>query len=227
VRASLFIVLALAVASAAAPACSPDPEIQVVECTTGFIGDKTQDVVVEITARDADGHSHVLTDNSDVAILFPPQGGRVVFIGARAKNLDTCGVTLSGAIRDLGSGQVRLDNRTVNLVPQSDGFATSLDVDISTFSNVPVCPNQWSNSDIFDQGYQVELTVEDKTGKKGTKKLRIIPRCSEPGRIDECYCICKQGYVLGESCGPRDAGADSGSDSDAATDAAADVVDGG
>lgn len=189
-------------------------------CQLPFLGDKTKPVELQLTARDSLGKSTVLRDGSDLSILFPPQGGRVIFLGVRAKNLDPCTVRLNGAIRDLSTRQVRIDNRTINLVPHADGFGTSVDSDISTFSNVPVCPNQWASADIFDRPYQIEVTVVDKDGRSATQKLTITPRCNESGREDECHCICKGGYILGSHCDPYVPPPDAGApDADASSDA--------
>ncbi len=163
----------------------------------------------------------------------------MIFVGVRVTNIDPCLMKLSGALRDLTTtpGQVRLDNRTVNLVPTGDGFGASLDVDISTFSNIPVCPNQWASADVFDQTFELEIRVDDKGGRTATKKVKVVPRCSEIGKEAECFCICRKGYKLGEVCTPGDAGTDAGSDAsidaasdssiDAASDSPGDTEDGG
>ncbi|MBC7052244.1 hypothetical protein G6O46_24860, partial [Salmonella enterica subsp. enterica serovar Enteritidis] len=100
-----------------------------------------------------------LNDGDDLAIVFPPQGGRVAFVGVRAINLDGCGVQVTGALRDLGSRQVRVDGRTVNLRKEADGWGTTGQgtttnledsAAIGDYSNVPLCPNQWAEVDVFD-----------------------------------------------------------------------------
>ena len=226
----LFAVTAIATVLVGAPisltGCPPDDPTPPVACTLAFLGDKSKPVQLEITARDVAGHSAPVKDGGDVAVVFPPQGGRVIFVGARVTNVDPCGAKLSGALRDLATGQVRVDIRTVNLVPTSDGFGGTLDVDISTFSNIPVCPNQWASDDVFDKPYELEVTVTDKTGRRGTQKVKVIPRCAEPDRATECRCICRKGYILGSACTPEvDAGADAAPD--AAPDAASDADEGG
>lgn len=208
---------------------SDDPQLRdsAPVCQLPFLGDKTRPVELEVTARDALGNAALVADGGDVSILFPPQGGRVIFLGVRAKNLDPCGVRLNGAIRDTATKQVRIDNRTMNLVPRDDGFGASVDSDISTFSNVPVCPNQWASADVYDHPYEIEVTVEDVDGRSATQKLTVTPRCDEAGREDECRCICRKGYILGSKCDPSDAGAsDAGTDASDASDVG-DAADGG
>jgi hypothetical protein len=161
---------------------------------------------MHVIALGADGASSPVADGGPVALIFPPQGGRVIFAGVRARNVDPCGVELSGALRDLATHQVRVDVRTVNLAATSDGYVASTDSSISTFANVPVCPNQWSSVDAFGQPYDLEMTLTDRAGRTASQKIRVVPACAEPDRAAECRCICKEGYVLGEAC-PTDGGA--------------------
>jgi hypothetical protein len=177
-------------------------------CTLEYIGDKDAPIEMEIVTLDPQYEAQPFTSGGDVSILFPPQGGRVVFAGVRAKNLDPCAVRLSGAVRDPASGQVRLDTRTVNLDPTDDGWGASDPGDISTFSNVPVCPNNWASTDVFDQPFTLVVSVRDRAGKERMTELDVVPRCDETSTIDgqdqdlqkECLCICKQGYITGEMC---------------------------
>ncbi len=176
-------------------------------CTLAYVGDKDAEIELELVTLDPTYTAKALADGGDASILFPPQGGRVIFVGVRAKNLDPCGVTLSGAVRDPISNQVRLDTRTVNLEASSDGFAESDPTDISTFSNVPVCGNNWAMSDIFDQTLTLEASVKDKSGKSKKATQSLVPRCDETkteAGVDlqkECLCLCKKDYKTGEDCG--------------------------
>ena len=212
-------------------------------CGTGFIGDPSKPGELEIHALTADAKDVPLNDKGDLSILFPPQGGRVVFVGARARNIDSCAVQLTGSLRDPTSKQVMLDSRTVNLTPGADGWGTTssagdltptfavdaggvrgeteggvggearggvLDgnsAQLASYSNVPVCPNQWSGMDLFDREYELTVTMQDHAGHMATKTIHVTPRCNEVGRVAECLCLCKFGYKLGESCA-RDGGTD-------------------
>jgi len=174
---------------------------------------------IEVRALTASGADVAMTNGSDLALVFPPQGGRVAFVGIRARNLDPCAVRLLGALRDPKTKQVRIDGRTVNLQRTEDGYGVTgkgtTDVTsesaIAAYSNVPLCPNQWAEEAVFDNEYELEVAVTDKGGRQGSAKVTVVPRCSEPEREVQCKCLCKKGYVLGESCG-EDAGAlDAGS----------------
>jgi hypothetical protein len=181
-------------------------------CPTGFLGDPTKDPVLELRALTADGTDVPLADGGDLAIIFPPQGGRVSFVGVRMTNIDGCGLTVTAALRDLTTQQVRLDGRTVNLRREADGWGasgmgTSTNLEdsaaIGDYANVPLCPNQWASTDIFDNPFELEVVVKDRNKQKGaTKKITVTPRCAEPGAKETgCRCLCKVGYVLGENCG--------------------------
>lgn len=187
--------------------CGPDPTpppsdagADAKACTLAYLGDKTKDPELALIALGADYTASAITDGATVALLFPPQGGRVVFVGVRATNLDPCGVKLAGAMRDITSKQVRIDTRTINLEPSDDGWGQSSAGDIASFANVPMCPNQWSNTTIDGTEYEVEVTLTDRDKRQVTKTIRVTPECAEPNLFAECTCICKGGYVLGEMC---------------------------
>ena len=179
-------------------------------CHLGFLGDPQKDPELRVVALGPDGTSSPVNDGDQVALIFPIQGGRVVFAGVQATNVAACGATLAGAIRDETSMQVRLDDRTINLVPSGDGWGGSVDADTSSFSNIPMCPNQWSDTDIFGTEYELIVSITDREQRTVTKTLKVTPYCAEPENEAQCRCICKGGYVLGESCdgdaGTSDAG---------------------
>lgn len=177
-------------------------------CGFDYVGDPDADVELEIVTLDPEYKAHPLANGGDASILVPPQGGRVIFVGVRAKNLDPCAVKVSGAVRDPATMATRLDQRTINLEPTADGWAASDETDISTFSNVPVCSNSWASTDVYDQTFKVIVSVKDRSGKSGTATLDLVPRCDEVKVVDgqdiqkDCLCICKLGYVTGQSCDP-------------------------
>ncbi|MEZ4298490.1 MAG: hypothetical protein R3B70_26295 [Polyangiaceae bacterium] len=175
-------------------------------CKLEYVGNTDAAIELEVVALDPDYVAQPFVEGGDLSILYPPQGGRVVFVGVRAKNLDPCAVRLTGVLRDPASMQVRVDTRTVNLDPTADGWGESDAGDISTFSNIPVCPNSWAETDVFDQTFTMEVHVKDRTGKEADAIFNAVPRCNEAKVVDgldlqkDCLCICKQGYITGEMC---------------------------
>jgi len=190
-------------------------------CTLPYVGDPNAEMELNVVALGPDVKLVPIEDGSDIPLVFPPQGGRVVFAGVRARNVNPCGVRLSGALRDPVSKQVRLDTRIINLQVADDGYGQSDVKDIFTFANISACPNQWSDQDLMDVPYELTVSLTDKDERKTTKVWQVIPRCDEPGQIERCRCECDSEYVLGMACsslpdgGPGDASPES---SDAAGD---------
>ncbi|MDP9151736.1 MAG: hypothetical protein M3O36_17575 [Myxococcota bacterium] len=185
---------------------------EVPACPAGALGDLAKPLDFRIQALLADQSVAPVEDGAAVPLLFPPQGGRVLFIGVRATNVDGCALRLTGALRDPSSQQVRFETRSINLIPTGDGWGQSGVVDathgaaISNFANVPVCPNQWASGNVYDQPYRLEVTVEDRQGaRKLTKFAQVTPVCAEPANAAQCSCICKAGYILGQACDQADA----------------------
>lgn len=178
-------------------------------CELGFLGDPSLEPQMELTARGADGVAYPLADGDPIALIFPPQGGRVVFAGVRATNMQACGARLTGILRDLNSTKVQLDARTINLKPYGNGWGGSVDSDISTFANIPLCPNQWSATNIYGTVYELEVELMDRDKRMLKQIIHVTPACAEPEHQAQCECICRGGYMLGEMCTPAaDAGAD-------------------
>ena len=181
-------------------------------CKYDYLGDPDLPVEMKPIVMAADETSSPLEPNAMVPLVFPPQGGRVIFIGARATNLFPCGVSLEGRVRDKNTKQVRLDGRTMNFKPGPDGWGGSVDGDLSTFSNVPICPNQWASYDAYDQAFELELEIEDRAGKTASVKLDATLFCGEPDKEEGCKCICDDDYTTDKICDePRpDGGVDGG-----------------
>lgn len=226
----LLASLPLAVVSTGCPDDDPTPpssdageggveggdEVPASVCATGYLGDPKAPAIIELRALRADGTDVAINDGDDLAVLFPPQGGRVSFVGVRALNVDGCGMQVVGALRDPISKQLRLDGRTVNLRREPDGWGTTGrgtttnledSAEIGDYSNMPLCPNQWASQDVFDVPFELEVVITDRLKKTVSKKITVTPRCAEPGAKETgCRCLCRKGYILGENCG-EDAGA--------------------
>ena len=192
-------------------------------CTVGIFGDANAAIDFQITTP-GDTADKVLNDGDSIGIVLPPQTGRVIFLGVRATNIDGCGVQLTGALRDEATNQVRLDARTVNLVRGSDAWGTSAiqgvspNSQLASYANVPVCPNQWASTDVFDKPFKIEVTLEDRHGRKLTKSVHITPKCVDDIEYSRCQCICLKDYRLGASCTNDGGSSNEGGSSDASVD---------
>ncbi|HEY6458797.1 MAG TPA: hypothetical protein VIY73_01565 [Polyangiaceae bacterium] len=218
--ASLAIVAAFVIAGCSSPSPgppSPDggPEAgpdgadatEETDCPVGFLGDEGGAPAFDIQILEADESVAQIADGASVPMILPPQGGRVIFVGVHATNVDGCELQLTGALRDLTTQEVRVDSRTINLIDTHDGYGvsglpnTSVSSAITNFSNVALCPNEWSPTNIYGTQYGLEVTIQDREGRQVTNKIKVTPECGQPENLDQCLCICKGGYVLGESCG--------------------------
>ncbi|MDI3284872.1 hypothetical protein [Polyangium sp. 15x6] len=213
-----WLALVLALAACSSPS-QPPPEPDagpIGGCKLAYLGDPSAEPSMEVIALGPGGELQPISEGSSISLIFPPQGGRVVFAGVRVTNVDPCAVRVAGALRDLTTKQVRLDTRIINLEPTDDGYGRSAPTDISTFSNIAACPNQWAEDDLFDKPYELTVTLTDRDGKKITKIMTVTPRCDEPGYEAECLCMCAGDYVLGMQCdpdaGPLDPDLDAGAD---------------
>lgn len=199
---------AMAGALLAALGCStpaPDGPANPYQCKVGFIGVEGGAPDFDIQVLLADNTVAILQDGGVVPMLLPPQGGRVIFVGVRATNVDGCALQLTGALRDLASGRVSVDSRTINLTSTGDGWgasgtATSISGAIANFSNVRACANDWSQTDLDGHAFGLEVTIVDREKRTLTKRLQVTPECGQPDNLGECTCICRAGYMLGQAC---------------------------
>lgn len=199
--------LVLLLVGCSTPTVAPVPDASPV-CGLDYLGDRTKDIDFTMSIVGEDAIDRPIKDGDDVPLVLPPQGGRVVFVGVRATNLDPCAVQLTGAIRDMSTKQVRVDSRTINLIPDGKGYGSSgsssqsINAAVSSYSNIPVCPNQWASANVFDTQYELEVTLKDHDKRTMTKTLHVTPRCVEPSNVGklECQCICQVNYVLGQLC---------------------------
>ena len=168
-------------------------------CPLPYLGSSTEAPKLEVWTLDAQGETLPLNGGESVPLFTPSQGGRVLFIGVRATNLDACGAELTASARDPVSNQVRLDGRTINLQPDGTGWGGSLGDRVDTQANVPVCPNQWSSADIPGNRYTLTVTLIDRLKRTAERTLDIRPTCL--AEDVNCPCLCHAGYVLGQSCG--------------------------
>jgi hypothetical protein len=181
--------------------------------TTCPIGDRA--LPIEILAEHwpqapAPGTLEGLPDGGTVDLVRPIQGGKVIYVGVRARNVDGCNVQLTAALRDVTSQQViALEQRPVRLDVGGDGWGHAR----STFddlANVPACPNAAASRDVDGATWLLELRLDEAGGRTATTSVMIVPRCRLDDQMEECRCECDSDYELGMPCpsDPVDAGAD-------------------
>jgi hypothetical protein len=180
-------------------------------CTDPIFGDPTADPEIEAFFLDVNEADVFITDGATLDVVEPPQGGRVTFVGARVKNMSPCGMFITAEIKDPISGAVRFDGRNPKMVDDGQGFLTIQSGEIGNYSNIPLCPNNWAESDVFSGEW--DLTVTMRAGDREAKKTyKVGLQCTDktladnglnppPGVVlDACLCSCSEGYILGDTC---------------------------
>ena len=198
----------LMVAFAAVIGCAaeaPPSDLASSVCGVGYLGDPAAPMVLELYYLGVDLLPHELPPCGAIDIVEPPQGGRVLFVGVRATNLDPCHASLGGQIRDPSDGTILGSQmRSTEFQPiagRSGWGITSRGAgemnDFSYTSHIAVCPNRSeSGHDIQQQPALLEIEVIDMSGKRGRVSQRVIPRCAEPGTTKHalCECLCQADY---------------------------------
>jgi hypothetical protein len=138
-----------------------------------------------------------------------PQGGHVVLLGAKVKNLTSDTATLKVRFRRPDTGLiVAEEGRTVKMVPVPDEPGV-MQPDLrsrSQVSNVPLCPS-YDHIGIVDESFDMEVMVTalyTDPVESGTTTLRVVASCSTPSDEAFCRCECEADYFLGKCTGgPR------------------------
>jgi hypothetical protein len=167
-----------------------------------FVGDRLQAPVLQVTALDAEGAPAAVGDGAALALIRPPQTGRILAVGLRARNVCAGPIQVTGAIIDPCTGRVAgLEGRTVRFVAAGDGFAEPAEpAQLASYANVAVCPNQGGDRDIDGQRYRLTMSLKDGQGHVASTSLEVTPVCAQPENGAECRCICAAGYQLGQVC---------------------------
>ncbi len=167
-----------------------------------FIGDVNRAIELQIVHRAIGGGVVQTQDGGEVPLILPPQGGKVMLIGVRAKNLDACPITLTSGFRDPGAEDLlALEQRSVILVEGPDGWGEPKEpLALHNYSNLPACPREGLSRNVYDEPYELEVLVEDKSGRRASSTQMIVPKCAEPEFEESCRCECSKDYDYGESC---------------------------
>lgn len=184
-----YCLAAIMLAGCSGPAAEPDA---LMRCP---IGDPAAPLEMEVEHIDSNLNIVPTTEGAMVPLHPPPQGGWILLLGVRARNLDGCQLTLTTSFKDPGSSQIiKVDRRPARLMDTGDGWGLST---VSTFGNLPVCPQLTSTRNLYDQPYDVTVEIEDIDGKTASKTMALTPTCPD---APLCRCECDRDYVLGTVC---------------------------
>jgi hypothetical protein len=152
----------------------------------------------------------MLSDGDPIDLWAAPQGGRVVLVAAKVRNLEGDTVILRVRARYPDTPFiVAEEGRSVKMVPVP-GEPGTMQPDLETRTQVahlPLCPD-YDPMDIVNRPLEFALTVTstatDAASQSGGVTLRLNPTCLPGSDQLFCQCECSANYTLGKC--PRDAG---------------------
>jgi hypothetical protein len=164
------------------------------------LGDPAGPAQLEIMNLDASLALVGTTEGARVPLIQPPQGGWIVFLGARATNIDGCRVDITTSFRDVPDGPIlQVDRRPTKLDASGDGWGITRP---SYAGNLPICPQLTATRNLHDEPYEITVTLEDAYGQRASQAMQIVPVCPDPDPTGRCLCECDQHYVVGAACEP-------------------------
>jgi hypothetical protein len=173
-----------------------------------FVGDPSKPIEMVVVHQTPSGAIAETMSEGRVPLIQPIQGGKVLFISVRARNLDGCPVHITTSLTDPCTNAVAaLEGRDVILKASSDGWLEpDLPAEPDNYSNLAACPTQNLSRDIDEQVYTLKVQIQDHDGRTQETSLDIVPFCGEPMITDRCRCECSRQFKLGAMCVPVDAG---------------------
>jgi hypothetical protein len=139
-----------------------------------------------------------ITSGADVTLQPPPQGGFVLFLGARVSGLGEETVQLAGRLHE-GARIVTQDERLSMLVRDGESWIPDLR-SFTNVANVPVCP-QITSTPLYDRGYDLEIEVTEWKSKRAARaRIPVTLRCPMADAA-RCMCVCGPDYMPAV-CGP-------------------------
>jgi hypothetical protein len=145
------------------------------------MGDLDEPAEITVVGRTPDGRLEATEPGGRISLVEPPQGGQVIFVGVRARNVDGCAITVTATLRDPETRRViGMEARPLNLVRGADGWGEIASPDdISSFANVPVCPNANATRSLHAEPYLLEVQVRDRQARTAASAITVVPFCAE------------------------------------------------
>lgn len=181
-------------------ACGDDDAAPVTRC---FVGDPSLPPEIVPIFRTIEGTIDVIDDGDRIPLIDPPQGGKVMIVGVRARNMDGCPMEIGTLIRDPGSLSIAAaEIRPISMV-EVDGWLEPLfPAEIANYGNLPACPAFGAMRDINDQPWDLGVRAIDKDMRRAEVTRHITPFCAETEVLEACDCECDDDYRLGVACEP-------------------------
>ena len=158
---------------------------------------------ITITPAGYDATAMSLNDlaaGAPIDLVFPPQGGFVLFVSGRVHGLADGNVEMRARMLDPGSQAVIAENKRVVALQHDPADASSWIPDLRSFQSVPnvtMCPSS-STTDLFGVTMTLELTVaEQSSGRVGMATVATVPSCrqSDAKQLALCKCECGANFM--------------------------------
>lgn len=168
--------------------------------TCGVVGDATRPAEIQLIYRTETGAMPVV-DQGTLPLVDPPQGGKVLLVGLRVRNVDLCDATIQIAIKDPADARViGYERRSITWRIAPDGFAEpSEPTYFYDYANVPVCPNGNLSKNVDGNPWLLEARLYEAETIAAQATVTITPTCDAAPDPDLCRCECAM--TGGTSCG--------------------------
>jgi hypothetical protein len=150
-----------------------------------------------------EGQPLVLLDSgADVTLVHPPQGGRVILVGAQIKNITTDIADIETTLFGPDGSTYTQAARTIALVPVP-GEPGVMQPDLRSrtqVSHMTMCPVR-GDRDVVDQTWTLEVRITEYDAvcpRTGSTRVDVVPRCldADPTELSNCRCLCQVGGSL-------------------------------
>jgi hypothetical protein len=168
-----------------------------------FLGEDGGAPAVIPELRAEDGTPRDLLDGAVVDLVRPPQGGHVIFVGARGTGLCGDNATLRGSLRFADDTLIALEGRSLDFAP-IDGMPDWGRPDytnIAGLANVPVCPNNTGRA-LLMTPLLLQAEVEDRSGRHAIGGAQVMVACTQADAACRalCECECAKDYDISVGC---------------------------
>jgi hypothetical protein len=157
-------------------ACSgPQPR------SCAFAGDAARPIELQAIALDAAGNAAPVSNGGPLLLERPPQGGFVVFAGARARNLRPCNVQMAAELVDPASGKPvsELSSRGADLVDAVGGYLQPAhDALRFELPNIAAC-RDLSGAGVLGRRLLLRVDVTDSGGRHARIDQPVVPACPQ------------------------------------------------
>ena len=146
----------------------------------------------------------MLREGDAIDLWAAPQGGHVVLVGAKVKNLGTDTAIMRVRVRYPDTPFIVAEEaRSVKMVPVP-GEPDTMQPELTTrtqVAHVPLCPD-YDPMDIVDRPLEFVVQITDRATEPprfGESTLRLHPSCAAAAPYELfCRCECTANYVLGK-----------------------------